>query len=60
MRSFMKIIRIKELAEMLSISKTTIWRMRRSDEFPQPLKIGSRMIAWDLAVIEDWLNSKRV
>lgn len=56
----MKIIRIKELAEMLSISKTTIWRMRRSDEFPQPLKIGSRMIAWDLAVIEDWLNSKRV
>ena len=56
----MKIIRIKELTEMLSISKTTIWRMRRSDKFPPPLKIGSRIICWDLAEIEEWLNSKRI
>lgn len=54
------IIRCEELAADLSVSRSTLWRMRQNGEIPSPINIGSRAIGWERAVIEDWLKSKRV
>jgi predicted DNA-binding transcriptional regulator AlpA len=51
-----ELIRAKQLAKLLGISITTIWRMRRNEQIPQPMRLGSRMIAWDRAVIEQWIE----
>lgn len=56
----MRIIRGKELAVMLNLSPTTIWRMRRSGLLPEPKSISVRAVGWDLAVIEAWIESRKV
>lgn len=55
----MKIIRTAELAERLSISEVTIWRMRNRGELPPRIQISSRAVGWLESDIEEWLNSQK-
>ena len=48
----MKLIRCKELAAMLGVSKATVWRMVRDGRLPKPLKLGERITAWRLDEVE--------
>ncbi len=52
-----KIIRAKELATLLQISSTTLWRFRKQKIIPAPIQIGARMIGWQQSTIDEWLNS---
>lgn len=54
----MRIVRISELTEMLAISKTSLWRLRQSEDFPTPIQLGPRIIAWKISDIESWLENK--
>lgn len=54
------LIRYEDLAEELGVSRSTIWRWTRKGEIPTPLSLGPRVVAWERAVIEDWLKSKRM
>lgn len=51
-----QIIRPKSLAKQLDISVTTLWRWRLQGIIPQPVVLGSRIIGWDQATIDDWLK----
>lgn len=53
----MKIIRTKELSEMLSISRSTIYRLRRKGDFPEPIQLKTKIIGWEVKSIEGWLES---
>lgn len=54
----MKIIRPTQLAEMHSVSTTTIWRLEKRGELPPRLKILQRAVGWRESDIEAWLNEK--
>ena len=41
-----KIIRIKEVLEMSGLSRTTLWRMERKDEFPKRLPLSAGSVGW--------------
>lgn len=49
-----------EVTEFLGVSKMTLWRMRTSGRFPQPIQISSRRIAWKTESIEDWMTLNEV
>ena len=52
-----RIVRQAELATILSVSPVTIWRWRKNNEFPAPIKLGrGRMIGWRMSVIRQWLK----
>jgi prophage regulatory protein len=57
-----RLIRSKEVLSLTSLSKTTIWAMIRSNQFPQPLILNphriSPRIAWRLDEIEQWIASR--
>ena len=55
----MRIIRLTELSEMLSVSKTTIWRWRQSGVLPEPFELGPKVVAWDLRTIEEWVEAAK-
>ena len=42
------------LAEKLSVSKATVWRMRDAGKLPQPVRLGA-CVRWKLADVERWL-----
>jgi predicted DNA-binding transcriptional regulator AlpA len=49
-------IRQKQLLEMLDISRTTLWRMIKRDEFPAPNRDNPRKLIWSLVEIENHLD----
>lgn len=54
----LSIVRMPAVVEMTSLSRTTIWRLAKNDEFPPPLQIGgsnSTLIGWRRCDIEKWL-----
>jgi prophage regulatory protein len=48
----------KQVAEMLSVSRDTIWRWAREKDFPQPYKISERCTRWRSDEIENWIASR--
>lgn len=57
-----RLIRAKELAELLSVSDTIIWNWvnpnnrRYRPEFPKPIKISSNVTAWRESEIIAYLD----
>ncbi|PAU93705.1 hypothetical protein CK503_11175 [Aliifodinibius salipaludis] len=54
-----KIIRPKELANMLSISISTLYKMQSDDQLPDKVKISSHAVGWLRSDIEEWLVSRK-
>lgn len=55
-----RIIRASELAEMLGISKPTLWRMEKRGELPPKIRISKRVVGWRESDISSWLNSREI
>ena len=54
-----KLVRVKEVAELLSLGVSTVWRKVQVDpSFPRPHKISERITVWQLSEILDWINVK--
>ena len=55
-----KLVRISELAQILSVSRSTIYRwLQEKSEFPKPVQLSKRIIAWKMEEIDEWLSKKR-
>lgn len=55
---FDRYIRIKELALMLSISRSNIYRLIKDGKFPKQIKLTERTSVWRLSVIEKWVEDR--
>jgi predicted DNA-binding transcriptional regulator AlpA len=53
------LIQIRNLVnyKVLPYSATTIWRKRRSGEFPSPIKVSAGITAWKVGDIRAYLNA---
>ena len=58
-----RIMRIPEVVEVTGLSKTTIWRRVKSEDFPPPVRLGSlatRSVGWREGEVKRWLDSRPV
>lgn len=51
-------IRIKELAPMLSLGESTIYRLIKENKFPKQIKLTERTSVWRLSVINEWIKER--
>ena len=51
-----RILRIKEVTEMIGLSRTTIWRMERKGEFPTRVQLGVGSVGWRASELERWIG----
>jgi len=51
LRSF---LRIKQVKAATGMSRSWIYEAIRRGEFPPPIQLGIRAVAWDSAAIADW------
>lgn len=54
----LRIIRPTELAEMLSVSRVTLWRMEKEGRLPRRRKIAARAVGWLESDIKEWLEER--
>jgi prophage regulatory protein len=55
----LQFLRIRDVCQMLRISKPTLWRLRRSPDFPVPTQLSDRAIGWSRDDIQTWLAARR-
>ena len=51
-------LRLPHLIARLGLSGTTIWRMRRRGEFPQPVRLSPGCIGWRERDVEAWIAQR--
>ena len=51
------LIRLPEVIKRTSLSRSTIYAYVKKGEFPKPIKIGLRAVAWPENAIDDWVTS---
>jgi prophage regulatory protein len=47
-------LRLKQVKEFVGLSKSSIYEFIKRGEFPAPVAIGPRAVAWPLNAIADW------
>ena len=53
-----KYIRAQELAAMLAVHRSTLWRWVRDGHFPRPVRLGPNTVAWDSTQLDAWLAGR--
>ncbi len=50
-------VRKKEICRALKISRATLERQIADGEFPPPVRLGKRIVAWKMNDIEEYCNN---
>ncbi len=53
-----KLIRIREVMERTGLSRTVLYRKIQHDDFPKPIRITARCVAWREIEIDEWINAR--
>ena len=53
-----KLLKIKEVCEVVGVSRPHIYVMMKEQGFPKPVKLSARSRAWRMDAIEAWIDSR--
>ena len=53
------LINRKTLLAMIPLSERVIFNMEKRGDFPCRIVLTSRNVAWDLAEVEEWIESRK-
>jgi len=54
----LRVIRIQDVCSKLGISRTSLWRLSQSGDFPQPIPLGGRTVGFLEHEIDMWLEAQ--
>jgi prophage regulatory protein len=49
------------VVEVTGVSRTTLWRLRQTGQFPAPVRLGgsnTRAVGWLRSDVEAWIHSR--
>ena len=52
----MNLLRLPEVEAITGLKKSAIYCWMKKDAFPQPVRLGSRAVAWRSREIRQWIN----
>ena len=58
MEYYMKILRIDDVSNLTGLSKSSIYKQIRQNQFPQSIKLTARATGWDSREVEKWITNK--
>jgi prophage regulatory protein len=53
-----RVVRRKQLLELIGLSCATQWRMEKAGQFPARIKLGKGSVGWHLTEVEAWLKDR--
>jgi predicted DNA-binding transcriptional regulator AlpA len=54
----MRMLRVGEVARLLSCHPMSIWRWAREGTFPRPVRLTSRLTAWRASDVMRWVDER--
>ena len=55
-----RLVRMNELSHIVGYKPWSIYSLIRLGDFPRPVKLGQRAVAWRESDINDWIDSREV
>ena len=52
------LLRIKQVQQFVPLSRSEIDRLVVLGQFPRPVKLGKRAIAWDADLVQEYIREK--
>lgn len=56
----MQVLRIKDIMELLGVSRSTVWRWSKQRDFPSKIQLGGNTVGWFQKDLFAWLESRVV
>ena len=53
-----RLLHRSEVEKRCGLSRSSVYRLMRTGEFPVPLKIGPKAVRWPQSEIEHWLSER--
>lgn len=53
-----KILRIKDVSNLVKLSRSTIYRLIKTGDFPDKIQLSERIIGFRYLDILDWMENK--
>lgn len=54
----MRLLRDRQVAEMIGLSRASVWRMARNGHFPEPVRIAERSTRWLERDVNAWIEAR--
>ena len=51
-------MRLPEVKRRCGLSKSTIYALISKDDFPRPVRVGMRAVAWPSDAVDKWVNAR--
>ena len=55
-----RLLRRRQVEDITGMSRSTIYKMMQSGEFPRPVRIGPAAVRWRTSDITAWMESRPV
>ena len=55
-----RFLRRADVEELTGLSRSTIYASMEAGEFPRPVRIGRRAVAWRQEDIQEWADSRPI
>ena len=53
-----RLVKREEVLSLCAISKSNLYKMIEREEFPRPVRIGPRAVAWRQSDVTTWLKDR--
>lgn len=53
-----RLINRKQVEEITSLSRSSIYLLMSEDRFPKPIQIGNKRVAWVSQEINEWVDDR--
>ena len=51
-------IKLPEVSQLITYSRSSIYRLISEGLFPEPVRLTSRCVVWKLSTIQNWMREK--
>ncbi len=52
----LRVIRIQDVCDKIALSRTSLWRLCKTTDFPRPIQLGGRVAGFLEHEIDAWLE----
>ncbi len=49
---------MSDVIERVRLSRTTLWRLTRAGEFPEPIRFANGRVCYRLDPVEEWMHAQ--
>lgn len=53
-----RLLRLKEVQAQTGLGRATIYKLMDENEFPRPVKLTARAVAWPATEVGDWIEQR--